>query len=71
MVAVAPSRTARTCTRAAFWLAVNTISVALFASRGLTLTATLYAAYWINAWYGWWRWHRDRAQAATLLHAAS
>ena len=54
-----------------FWLAVNTISVALFASRGLTLTAALYAVYWINAWYGWWRWHRDRAQAATLLHVTS
>jgi nicotinamide mononucleotide transporter len=54
-----------------FWLAVNTISVALFASRGLTLTAALYAAYWINAWYGWWRWHRERAQAAALLHVTS
>jgi nicotinamide mononucleotide transporter len=54
-----------------FWLAVNTISVALFASRGLTLTAALYAAYWINAWYGWWRWHRERAQATALLHVTS
>jgi nicotinamide mononucleotide transporter len=54
-----------------FWLAVNTISVALFASRGLTLTAALYAAYWINAWYGWWRWDKERAQAAARLHVTS
>jgi nicotinamide mononucleotide transporter len=54
-----------------FWLLVNTISVALFASRGLTLTAALYAAYWINAWYGWWRWHRECAQAAALWHVTS
>ena len=49
----------------AFWIAVNTLSVPLFASRGLTLTAVLYAAYWFNAWYGGWRWHRQlRAEAA-------
>lgn len=47
-----------------FWLAVNTISVALFFSRGLLVTAALYAAYWINAWYGWWRWQRERAPPA-------
>jgi len=46
-----------------FWLAVNTISVPLFASRGLVLTAALYAAYWVNAWYGLWRWRRERAPA--------
>ena len=32
-----------------FWLLVNTISVPLFASRGLYLTGGLYALYWINA----------------------
>lgn len=42
-----------------WWLAVNTVSVPLFASRGLWLTAVLYGAYWFNAWYGWWRWRRD------------
>ena len=50
-----------------FWIAVNTLSVPLFASRGLTLTAVLYAAYWFNAWYGLWRWRgRMRAIAAPL-----
>ncbi len=43
-----------------FWLGVNTLSVGLFASRGLYLTALLYTAYWINAWYGWRRWHRQQ-----------
>ncbi len=48
-----------------FWIAVNTLSVPLYASRGLELTAVLYAAYWFNAWYGWWRWRRQmRASAA-------
>jgi len=32
-----------------FWLLVNTISVPLYLSRGLTLTAVLYAAFWVNA----------------------
>ena len=31
------------------WLLVNTLAVPLFASRGLYVTAGLYAAYWINA----------------------
>lgn len=38
------------------WLVVNTIAVPLYASRGLELTAVLYAAYWLNAWRGWWHW---------------
>lgn len=41
------------------WLAVDTIAVPLFASRGLYLTAGLYAGFWLNAWYGWWRWRRE------------
>ncbi len=32
-----------------FWLGVNTISVPLFASRGLWITAALYAVFWVNA----------------------
>ena len=31
------------------WLVVNTIAVPLFISRGLHLTAGLYAIYWVNA----------------------
>ena len=54
----------------AFWIAVNTLSVPLFASRGLTLTAVLYAAYWFNAWYGLWRW-RGQMRAAAALPAGA
>ncbi|WP_447765122.1 nicotinamide riboside transporter PnuC [Sphingopyxis panaciterrae] len=43
----------------AVWLLVDTIAVPLFLSRGLYLTAALYAAYWFNAWYGAWRWRRE------------
>ena len=45
-----------------WWLAVNTVSVPLYASRGLFLTAALYTLYWINAWYGWWRWRKEAAE---------
>lgn len=44
-----------------FWLVVNSIAVPLFASRGLHLTAALYALYWLNAWHGWWHWRRQMA----------
>lgn len=47
------------------WVLVNTISVPLYASRGLYLTAALYAAYWINALVSWWWWHRQMKGDAT------
>ncbi len=50
-----------------WWLLVNTLSVPLFLSRGLHLTAVLYTLFWVNAWYGWWRWHQ--LQLKTTLHA--
>lgn len=43
----------------ALWLLVNTVAVPLFASRGLYLTAVLYATYWFNALFGAWRWRRE------------
>ena len=51
-----------------FWLLVNTVSIPLYASRGLYLTAALYGAYWVNALASWWFWRRqmragDRAGA--------
>ncbi len=42
-----------------FWLLVNTVSVPLYASRGLYLTALLYAAYWVNALASWFFWRRQ------------
>ena len=48
-----------------FWLLVNSVSVPLYASRGLSLTAVLYAGYWINALASWFFWRRQmRAQTA-------
>ncbi len=38
------------------WILVNTISIGLYISRGMNITAALYVAYWFNAWYGWWHW---------------
>ncbi len=46
------------------WLLVNTLAVPLFASRGLFVTAGLYAAYWINALVAWRHW-RTQLLAAT------
>lgn len=43
------------------WLLVNTVAVPLYASRELYLTAGLYAAFWLNAWYGLYRWRRALA----------
>jgi nicotinamide mononucleotide transporter len=40
------------------WLAVNTIAVPLFFSRGLVLTSVLYACFWINAVIALVRWRR-------------
>jgi len=40
------------------WLLVNTIAVPLYISRGLQVTAVLYAAFWINAIVALFRWKR-------------
>jgi len=40
------------------WLLVNTVAVPLFLSRGLTLTAILYAVFWINAVVALFRWRK-------------
>ena len=38
---------------------VNTIAVPLYASRGLTLTAVLYAGFWLNALVALRHWRRQ------------
>lgn len=50
----------------AFWLLVNTIAVPLYASRGLHLTAVLYAGFWINAIVSWRNWRRLARMAAPI-----
>ena len=44
------------------WLLVNTISVPLYARRGLYVTAALYAVYWINALVSLRHWRRLLAE---------
>ena len=41
-----------------FWLAANSIAIPLFVLRGLSLTAILYTAFWINAVVALVRWRR-------------
>ncbi len=41
-----------------FWLLVNTLSVPLYLSRGLAVTAVLYAAFWVNAVVALVRWRK-------------
>jgi nicotinamide mononucleotide transporter len=40
------------------WLLVNTIAVPLYATRGLSVTSALYAAFWVNAVVSLVRWRR-------------
>lgn len=41
-----------------FWIAVNVISVPLYASKGLYLTAALYAGFLVNAIISYYHWKR-------------
>lgn len=51
-----------------FWLIVNTIAVPLFYSRGLELTAGLYALYWLHAIYAFFKWRKEyQAQPAMAV----
>lgn len=55
-----------------FWLLVNSLAVPLFISRGLYLTAFLYALYWINALVSFYRWrHLQRQTLAQSVAFAS
>jgi nicotinamide mononucleotide transporter len=54
-----------------FWLLVNTIAVPLYASRGLYLTAVLYAFFWINAAVSWRSWRRLAAEAQSQATATA
>lgn len=47
-----------------FWLLVNSISVPLYASRGLYMTSGLYCVYWVNACVAWFYWRREMLRQA-------
>jgi nicotinamide mononucleotide transporter len=55
----------------AFWLLVNTIAAPLYYSRGLHLTAVLYAGFWINALVSWRTWHKLAARDALVQSPSS
>jgi nicotinamide mononucleotide transporter len=46
------------------WLVVNAIAVPLYASRGLLVTAILYAGFWLNALVALRHWRRRLQEAA-------
>jgi nicotinamide mononucleotide transporter len=47
------------------WLAVNVVSVALFAYKALWLTVLLYAIFAVLSWVGWQAWRRlEQTQAS-------
>lgn len=46
------------------WLAVDTVAVPLYASRGLWVSAVLYAAFWGLALHGWRTFRRELAEEA-------
>lgn len=52
------------------WILVNSLSVPLYLSRELYVTAALYLLFWINAWYGWWYWNRAEGAAYGLENPA-
>jgi len=41
------------------WIAINAISVYVYASQALWLYAALYAFFFFNAFWGWWEWRRE------------
>jgi nicotinamide mononucleotide transporter len=46
-----------------FWIAVDVLSVGIYAAKGLRFTALLYAAYLVMATMGWFAWRKDLASA--------
>ena len=42
----------------AVWLVVNTLSVPLYISRDLYLTAFMYSLFWVNAIVSWYYWNK-------------
>jgi nicotinamide mononucleotide transporter len=48
------------------WLAVNTVSVPLYASRELYVSAAFYALYWVLAIVAFYTWRQALAQQAAI-----
>lgn len=52
------------------WIVVNTLAVPLYAARGLTLTALLYAGFWVNAWISLRHWRAQLARGRETSQTA-
>lgn len=53
------------------WFAINTISIPLFWSQGLYLTAIIYAGFWVNAiiaYHMWRKEYRSYSPVPIVLH---
>lgn len=42
-----------------FWILVNSISVPLYLTRGLILTGLMYSLFFVNAFYGLYKWRKE------------
>ena len=51
----------------AIWVAVNIVSIGVFQSRGMTLTAVLYGVFLALAVLGWVEWKRDLGRDAAIV----
>lgn len=47
------------------WVIINTISIPLYVTRGLTITAVLYAGLWLLAIVGYVQWRRTLVPSAS------
>lgn len=47
------------------WIVINTVSVPLYVTRGLWITAVLYVGLWILAVFGYFAWRRSLAASAS------
>jgi nicotinamide mononucleotide transporter len=51
----------------AVWVVVNILSIVVYGSQGLTVTAWLYAGLLLNTGWGWWVWRRAARSTEVLV----
>ena len=52
------------------WIIVDIVAVGLYWYKGVPFVALLYAAFLINAIYGWYTWRNNTAARANVKEAA-
>ena len=53
------------------WLAVNVLSIWLYATQHLWLFTALYVFFFFNAFWGWWEWRRAIGREAVPAEASA